>query len=254
MNVPWELLYDGTDFIALSQQTPISRYLQIATGRRAPEVRIPLRVLLTSSSPIGLTRIDSRREQSEIERALGPLVAMGILEIFVTDAELESVRQALRDSAARDRPIHIWHFIGHGVFDEEHDTSFLILESSNGLEHMVSGFELGTLFSAATELGLVVLNACEGALAGSGDPFAGVATALVERGVPAVVAMQSEITDAAGIVFAEELYTGLSTGLPVDLAVTEARRALFFRPNYVEWAAPVLFLRASEPTLFDVKI
>ena len=41
------------------------------------------------------------------------------------------------------------------------------------------------------------------------DPYAGVATTLVQLGVPAVVAMQFEISDRAAIVFAEELYANL---------------------------------------------
>ena len=58
-------------------------------------------------------------------------------------------------------------------------------------------------------LRLVVLNSCEGARTTLTDPYAGVATTLVQLGVPAVVAMQFEISDRAAIVFAEELYTNL---------------------------------------------
>ena len=60
-----------------------------------------------------------------------------------------------------------------------------------------------------TLLRLVVLNSCEGARTTLTDPYAGVATTLVQLGVPAVVAMQFEISDRAAIVFAEELYTNL---------------------------------------------
>ena len=59
------------------------------------------------------------------------------------------------------------------------------------------------------QLQLVVLNSCQGARTTLADPFAGVATTLIQSGVPAVVAMQFEISDEAAIVFAEELYTNL---------------------------------------------
>ena len=44
-----------------------------------------------------------------------------------------------------------------------------------------------------------MLNACEGARADVTNPFAGTAQQLMQQGIPAVVAMQFEITDDAAI-------------------------------------------------------
>ena len=64
--------------------------------------------------------------------------------------------------------------------------------------------------------------------------------------MPAVVAMQFEISDEAAIVFAEELYTTLiGRQYPIDAAVSEARKAVFTEVNEIEWATPVLFLRTA---------
>src|SRR5262249_52094338 len=84
-------------------------------------------------------------------------------------------------------------------------------------------------------------------------PFVGVSAALVERGISAVIGMQFEITDSAATVFSGEFYAALVDGLPVDSALTEARRAVFFQPNWSEWATPVLFMRVSDGRLFDVR-
>ena len=35
-------------------------------------------------------------------------------------------------------------------------------------------------------------------------------------------------------------------------ALTEARRAVFFADNPIEWATPVLYMRASDGKLFDI--
>ena len=84
------------------------------------------------------------------------------------------------------------------------------------------------------------------------DPYAGVATTLVELGVPAVVAMQFEISDEAAIVFAEELYMNLiGRQDPIDAAVAEARKAVYSEVDEIEWATPVLFLRDPDVQLFD---
>ncbi|MCG8423789.1 MAG: SUMF1/EgtB/PvdO family nonheme iron enzyme, partial [Proteobacteria bacterium] len=100
-------------------------------------------------------------------------------------------------------------------------------------------------------LRLAVLNACEGARISQADPYAGVATSLIKQGVPAVIAMQFEITDTAALAFADELYSALVDGLPVDAAVADARTAIYALPSDIEWGTPVLYMRAKDGVLFD---
>ena len=113
--------------------------------------------------------------------------------------------------------------------------------------------ELGTILADEMTLRLAVLNACEGARSSVDDPFSGVATSLVRREIPAVVAMQLEITDRAAITFASELYAALADGYAVDAALAEARKAIFADENEVEWATPVLFMRVPDGRIFDVE-
>ncbi len=62
-------------------------------------------------------------------------------------------------------------------------------------------------------------------------------TSLVEREVPAIVAMQYEITDTAALVFAKSFYGSLvERQQPVDVAVADARKSLFANdPESLEW-------------------
>jgi uncharacterized RDD family membrane protein YckC len=99
-------------------------------------------------------------------------------------------------------------------------------------------------------LRLVVLNACEGARSAVDDPFGGVAQALVRQGIPAVIAMQFEISDPAAVVFSQSFYQALADLLPADEAMVEARRAIFAASNEVEWATPVIYLRAPDGQIF----
>jgi CHAT domain-containing protein len=117
----------------------------------------------------------------------------------------------------------------------------------------VDGFQIGTLFKNYPETRLILLNACEGARNSREDPLSGVATALVVRGIPAVVGMQFEISDRAAITFSSEFYSALVDGLPVDAALAEARQAIFFLPNWIEWATPVLFMRSNDGVLFKIQ-
>jgi len=63
---------------------------------------------------------------------------------------------------------------------------------------------------------------------------------LVQQGIPAVIAMQFEISDRAAIIFSQEFYTALADSFPVDAALTEARLAIFSKGNETEWGTPVI--------------
>jgi outer membrane protein assembly factor BamD (BamD/ComL family) len=252
-HLPWEFLYDGRDFLALSDASPLVRYLDLPNPPRRLAVDLPLRILVTISAPRDLPVLDVELEKSKIEQALSRLVTEGLVRLEYTEnASLNTLQGVLRRAKAAGEPYHVWHYIGHGAFDPDQQASMLAMTNAQGMLQMVSGFELGTLLQNFSELRLALLNACEGARSGSEDPFAGVSTALVEYGIPAVIAMQFEISDQAAITFASEFYAALVDGLGLDTAVTNARRTVFFMPNYVEWATPVLYLRSPESRIFDI--
>ena len=71
------------------------------------------------------------------------------------------------------------------------------------------------------------------------------ADTLVRRGIPAVVAMQFEVSDNAAVEFAPALYGALAAGRPIDAAVTEARKAMY-TVSPLEWATPVRQVRPEE--------
>ena len=100
-------------------------------------------------------------------------------------------------------------------------------------------------------LRMVVLN-CPGGPRGSGrDLFSSTAATLVRYGVPAVLAMQFEISDQMAIELYRTFYGALSEGLPVDAAVSEARKSgSLVQTRSAEWMSPVLFMRSPDGVLF----
>ena len=113
----------------------------------------------------------------------------------------------------------------------------------------MTGTDLAIILHNAASLRLVFLNACEGGVSGAVSPFTGVAGALVQQGVPGVIAMQRVISDRGGIRFAQELYSALADGLSVDAAITQGRMALHSLGDH-EWPIPVFFTRAPDDRLF----
>jgi hypothetical protein len=249
MDVPWEYLHDDPDFLSVSPWTPIVRYLDISHPRPPLAVESPLRVLGMVSDVSDMAPLDTEGERARLETALAPMVAAGQVELHWADAAtLPALLRALRGAE-----FHVFHFVGHGAYDEERRDGVLLLEDDDGRSLPISGKQMGAILRAHRWLRLAVLNACEGARSSDTDPFAGVAASLVRREIPAVVAMQFEITDEAALLFAEHFYKALVTGAPVDAAVAQTRQDLFASGNEVEWGTPVLFMRPSDGRIFDVQ-
>ena len=145
---------------------------------------------------------------------------------------------------------HVVHFVGHGDFDEGLREGVVYFQDETGRRSPVTASTLGPYLRDHDPLRMVVLNACRSARTDSVDPFGGMAQGLVQQDASAVVAMQFPISDKAAVKFTGEFYGALVDGLPVDQAVSSARKALLdgFRD---EWATPVLFLRAPDGNIFE---
>ncbi|HSK34529.1 MAG TPA: CHAT domain-containing protein, partial [Propionicimonas sp.] len=249
-DVPWEYLYPAglRKFLVLSRHTPVVRYLDLPREVAPLHVEPPLNVLLVVSAPTDLATLDVTTEVARIQQALAELEARNVVKVTTLEtATLAELRRALRRGV-----FHVLHFIGHGGFNRVSGEGMLAFEDDQRRAHLVSGTDLATLVQDHRTLRLAMLNACEGARQSPADPFSGVAQALVQNGLPAVVAMQFEITDAAALVLAHEFYSAIADGYPIDAALAEARVAVFSEGNDVEWGTPVLYLRASDANIFDL--
>jgi CHAT domain len=247
--LPWEFLYDPrlSRFLAQSRRTPLVRYLDLPDPPAPLRVDSPLRLLVMISSPSDYPSLDVEQEWSLITAALTPQQAEGRVIVERLAANMGTLRKRLR----REK-YHVFHFVGHGRYRPDWGDGVLVMEDRNGLSHEVTGEELGGLLNEYDPTRLAVLNACEGARTGASDPFAGMAQSLIQQGLPAVVAMQFEITDDAAIIFARELYAAISDGYPLEAALAEARGAIRDEGMPTEWGTPVLYSRAPDGRLFDL--
>ncbi len=250
---PWEYLYDATSnvFLAVSTKTPLVRFLDLGSPMRPLDVKPPLRVLVMVASPRGYPQLDAEQELHGLRSALHDLMKQ---QLVVLDPLERATWDALQRKLQRET-YHIFHFIGHGDFDEQAGKGVLLLEDHRGREHRVSGEDLMTLLHDHDSLQLAILNACEGARPSPRTVFAGTAQRLVQQGIPAVIAMQFNITDRAAITMAAWFYRSLANGFPVDAALAEARKAMR-RPDDaegVEWGTPVLYMHAPDGRIFDIE-
>lgn len=250
VGVAWELLFDPTSmrFPALSEKTPLVRYLDLQEPRQPLPVTAPLRVLVVISSPIGLPELNVEGEWDQLNVALrGPIDTGKVALERLTPPTLSELRSRL----LRDE-YHVFHFIGHGEFDVAENEGYLEFEDDHRQLRPVSGHDLGTYFSDHSSLRLAILNSCQGGVTSDADPFTGVAQTLIQQGTPAVIAMQSLITDEAAVTFSEGFYQALATGRPLEAAVASGRKAIRTDVNELEWATPVLYSRLPHGTLFEI--
>lgn len=248
-DLPWELLCDGEteDFLALSRQTSVVRYLDVPRSSQPIAFTPPLRILAVGASPSELPPLDLAEEARRLEALQQS--GSGVEVRFLANASAGAVREALAGDS-----YNVLHFMGHGTFDRASGDGMLAFEGAGGRLDLVNGRAFATKLRDLRSLGVVVLNACNTARAGGQDgssPFRGVATALVQGGVPAVVAMQRPISDRAAIGFSSAVYRHLARGDSIDEALTEGRQAIHSaEPEGFEWATPVLFLRIPEGNVF----
>jgi len=251
-SLPWELLYDPRqrDFVCLSSSTPLVRHLRTANPALPLSVTAPLRILGMVTSPADLHPLDVAGEKERIRATLEPLVSQDLVEIgWVEGGTWRDLQEAMFEG-----PWHVFHFIGHGAYDQNRRESILAFENeAGGPYRAVSPAELGRLIERDHALRLVVLNACEGARGDEQNALSSTAAHLVYRSVPAVLAMQWEISDDAAIEFARTFYRSIGEGSSVDGAVADSRLAISMAVvDSLELATPVLYMRTPDGKIFDV--
>ncbi len=247
--IPWEYLYDQRHdvFLAANAQILLTRYVESTQPRR--DLRVDrLNVLIVISNPesaslsmLGMPVLDVVYEKELITKALDELGGRTDLQIRYTILEHALVDEI---SSSLSKDYHVLHFIGHSTFRE--GKGKIVLENEDHDAVLLDEAEFSDLFLNSIEMLLVVLNSCKSAATSVLPAVSGLAYRLIERSVPAIVAMQYAVADDAAARFARDFYGSLAGGHPVDLAVANARLALAQNRNRHDFGIPVLFMRARD--------
>jgi hypothetical protein len=250
-DLPWEYLYyKPTDFFfATHPGITLSRYLRLEDKHEITKTN-DLNILVIVSSPKDLQTLDSEREKLIIIQAMQKLKAKGVNvnTDFVFNATLKEISHQLDE-----KTYSVIHFIGHATFQD--GNGYVALVNENGNSRLVGEKTFDTLFLGNKGLCLIILNACKTATGSSARVFSGLATNLVKRGVPAVVAMKYGISDETAILFSEEFYFHFAKGKPVDQIIQEVRRMIAMEcgSSKRDFAIPVTYMRSDNGILIDFK-
>jgi hypothetical protein len=248
----WETLRDPQDGSALftGESLLFSRYLASANWRPVRlRPKANLRALVAIANPAnlpeyGLAPIDLA---GELARARDGLGSMAVQELpgdgaNREHASLDNLFACLRDD------VDILYLICHGTLKD--GEPWLWLEDESGLIARVSGTDLIQRFRELEQHPrLVVLVSCQSAGVGEGDVLASLGPRLAEAGVPAVIAMQGNLSMETASRFMPAFFQELQRDGQIDRAMSVARGAVRQRPD--AWM-PALFMRLKSGRIWYV--
>ncbi len=265
--IPWEYLRtsNNSNFLCLDNDFTLVRYLRTSAAIKPLKVVLPLRILVMAATPKDLSALAKNDEIEAIKKALGELSSEDIEIVVLPQSTSSSLEGALQQAQDNNTPFHILHFIGHGAFDKDRQEGVLLFEDNQQNKSIIQSERLAALLQKFNpDLRLVILNACEGAKVSAANTYSSVAAKIIQIAqIPAVIAMQYSISDPAAIIFATFFYQQLAVGKSLEEAVYESRLKVNDPAEYQklnkqpptteEWATPVLYLRADNGNLFDIK-
>ena len=270
--LPWEILYHPAHgFLGQSERFALSRRINGGNGQNHVNTG-PLRVLLFTSLPDDLeaetSRLNVEEEQAQVQEALMPWIAKGLVELEMPDdGRLSTLKRVMHEFQP-----HLVFLSGHGKFYHEPHAKeppygVFLCESETGSSEAVREEELAEAFIGA-QVQALVLSACESGRAASDALNNGLTRHLSQQGIPHVIGMRESVLDRAGTLFAHSLCDAIARQERVDVALQQARQAItkplkdsvwreeFDRSGLAElslgqWCLPMLISRDASRPLLD---
>lgn len=243
----WEKLILPTELLPLSysERVLFSRYLTSSDPRPIPRPKPrDVKALIVVARPTNLAALGLEiTVADELLEASAALQSAQATQLTDTQATLDAIRQEIRNGH------DVIYLVAHGQINA--GKPWLCLPGPTGEATWIDGATLAAQIGQLERLPkLIVLASCVSAGSGKQDAsvLAALGPLLVRAGVPAVIAMQSNIKQQTAAQFMPVLFAELNrTGL-IDQAVAIARNKV---RSELDWWAPVLFMRLDSGLLFD---
>jgi len=249
--LPWEVLQGDTiDSRPLATGTDVlfSRY-QPNVGMAANAVQLePLRILMAIAAPSDQQQLELQREAHLLQQELRSGFPEGTGQPDLQVTILEQPGREQLTQALEQGQYQIFHFAGHSDLGAAGGSLYLV-NHRTGLSETLSGDDLAGLL-VNNGISMAVFNSCRGAYSPASSIEAAtpvdrnLAAALVNRGIPAVLAMAERIPDEVALTLTRLFYRNLKQGYPIDLSLSRARQGLIsaYGSDQLYWALPILYL------------
>ncbi|MFZ9752581.1 MAG: CHAT domain-containing protein [Cyanobium sp.] len=260
LGLPFETLRLADGRLLATQPAVVLLRRGAAPRRPTQPLAGPLKVLVAVGAPdegsSGAAVLDYERELQTILNAVEPAQRNENVEVRILEVgHAEVIAAAIQQDA-----YHVLHLSCHG------QPGALELEDEDGRAVRTTAADLvGPIRGTGRPLPLVVLNACHGGVESDGGTTASLATALLTAGIPAVLAMQTTVSDRYATELAGAFYKHLTNREPAlaSRALAAARQELEqlrlqrlangapLALNLPEAATAALYLAGDEQPLAD---
>ena len=270
----WELMHDGTGYLALRATAPVMLVRLAGPDGEDPPATItrPPRVLFAVGCALNDKEVRAGAEimgvLRELERGTGPSGSAVLARVLIS-ASLSK----LADAYERHDP-DVVHLIGHGRWDGEAGLGKLTLaregadpRGAQGAKRQGEEHTAAELFTALSRSPrdpaapdqrvtptVVVVSACDSGGVASTAAGLPLGAELAAAGVPIVIAMAGEISDTTCRIFTRSVVASVARGKQLTEALATGRYAAFAyaqgTPEKIDWALPAIFLRAPLPEGF----
>ncbi len=256
--LPWEALHAGTRPLATGTDVIFSRYIldrrQGHSAQSKPsESGQVLRILMVIASPNDQAQLALKQEAYHLQSELNPegTAPDSKLDSALLDVQLKILEQPGRAELTQELDrgnYQVLHYAGHSNLGNAGGDLYLVSRQT-GLTERLSGEDLAGLL-VNNGIKLAVFNSCRGGYSASTEPgwqARNLAQALVNRGVPGVIAMTERIPDHVAIAFTQLLYRNLKKGQSIDLSLNRTRQGLIsaYGSHQFYWALPTLYMQPS---------
>ena len=258
-SLPWEYMQDPEQVAGPWLIRSVVRIIpttksNLSDPLKMSDLKRKLKILFAYADPVDQDPVSWPAVKDAVERAFVTRIPANNYELKVIDANPKDLAEALQ---AND--YDIFHFSGHGIVDQNGVGQLMLMDRA-GQKSIPYSAERLSMTLRSRGIRLVILSACSTASGNFAEKFDVIAKALVESGVPAVVANQFPVPDSTVAAFIKPLYDELLKSGDIDKAVNEARFLLASDPALtqgtaasLEWGIPTLYRHIAGSQILETK-
>lgn len=249
--LPWEVLQQGGQPLTTRTNLTFTRYAanllvgQTSEGQKLPDAGTSIHVLLVVASPHDQDHLNLLREVRHVQELLA--AHNGQHSPIQIDVLEQPDRSQLAHKLEQGN-YQVLHYAGHSDLSKN-GGDLALVNRQTGLTERLSGDDLAGLL-VNNHVALTVFNSCRSGHTAGDDADMdwcqqNLVQALVNRGVPSVIAMAERIPDEVAIAFTRLFYHNLREGFPIDLSLSRTRQGLIsgYGSDQHFWALPILYMQ-----------
>lgn len=248
--LPWEVLRHEQQPMTTRGNQTFARYAANLLVTQAAEVQNlsdaddAIHVLMVIASPQDQDHLKLLQEVRHIQEVLEAATSKpSAIHIDI----LEQPDRSQLAQKLEQGNYQVLHYAGHSDFGQQGGDLSLV-NRQTGLTERLSGDDLAGLL-VNNHVALTIFNSCRSGHTAGDDAEMdwrqqNLVQALVNRGVPSVIAMAERIPDEVAIAFTRLFYHNLCQGLPIDVSLSRTRQGLIasYGSDQHYWALPILYL------------